>query len=61
MNHGVDPLLIENVKTGIEEFFKIPIEEKKKFWQTPEEVQGFGQLYVALEEEKLRWGRCVFR
>ncbi|XP_058772213.1 protein SRG1-like [Vicia villosa] len=60
MNHGVDPLLIENVKTGIEEFFKIPIEEKKKFWQTPEEIQGFGQLYVTLEEEKLRWGDMFF-
>ncbi|XP_058772214.1 protein SRG1-like [Vicia villosa] len=60
MNHGVDPLLIENVKTGIEEFFKIPIEEKKKFWQTPEEMQGFGQLYVTLEEEKLRWGDMFF-
>jgi hypothetical protein len=43
------------VKIGIQEFFNLPMEEKKKFWQTKEEMQGFGQ-HVALEKEKLRWG-----
>lgn len=52
--------LIENVKIGVEEFFNLPMEEKKKFWQTREELQGFGQVYVALEEEKLRWGDMFF-
>jgi len=36
------------------------MEEKKKFWQTEEELQGFGQVYVALEEQKLRWGDMFY-
>ncbi|AES97539.1 protein SRG1 [Medicago truncatula] len=56
INHGVNPSLVENVKIGIQQFFNIPIEEKKKLWQTQEEMQGFGQAYVSLEDEKLRWG-----
>ncbi|KAL5078871.1 hypothetical protein RYX36_007292 [Vicia faba] len=53
-------LPVESIKSGVEEFFNLPMEEKNKFWQTPEEMQGFGQLYVALEEEKLRWGDMFF-
>ncbi|KEH17544.1 2OG-Fe(II) oxygenase family oxidoreductase [Medicago truncatula] len=60
INHGVNPLLVENIKIGVQKFFNLPIEEKKKFWQTTEEMQGFGQVYVALEEEKLRWGDMFF-
>ncbi|CAI8595583.1 unnamed protein product [Vicia faba] len=60
MNHGVNSSLVESVKSGVEEFFNLPMEEKKKFWQTPEEMQGFRQIYVALEEEKLRWGDMFF-
>jgi isopenicillin N synthase-like dioxygenase len=56
----VDPLLVENVKIGTEEFFNLPMEEKKKFWQTTEDMEGFGQVYVALEEDKLRWGDMFF-
>jgi isopenicillin N synthase-like dioxygenase len=60
INHGVDPLLVENVKIGTEEFFNLTMEEKKKFWQTTEDMEGFGQVYVALEEDKLRWGDMFF-
>ncbi|XP_045818996.1 protein SRG1-like isoform X2 [Trifolium pratense] len=55
INHGVNSSLVENVKIGIQEFFNLPMEKKKMFWQTEEEMQGFGQ-HVALEKEKLRWG-----
>lgn len=52
--------LVENVKNGVEEFVNLPMEEKKKFWKTKEEMQGFGQVYVALEEQKLRWGDMFY-
>ncbi|KAK2376032.1 hypothetical protein P8452_48156 [Trifolium repens] len=55
INHGVDPSLVESVKIGVQEFFNLPMEEKKKFWQTEKELQGFGQLYV-LKEQSLHWG-----
>ncbi|KAK2429915.1 protein SRG1 [Trifolium repens] len=60
INHGVEPSLVESMKIGVQEFFNLPMEEKKKFWQTEEEMQGFGQVFVALEEGKLRWGDMFF-
>ncbi|KAK2376035.1 protein SRG1 [Trifolium repens] len=60
INHGVEPSLVESMKIGVQEFFNLPMEEKKKFCQTEEEMQGFGQVFVALEEGKLRWGDMFF-
>jgi hypothetical protein len=60
INHGVEPSLVESMKIGVQEFFNLPMEEKKKFWQTEKEMQGFGQVFVALEEGKLRWGDMFF-
>jgi len=48
------------VKIGVEQFFNLPVEEKKKFWQTPKELQGFGQAYIRSEEEKLMWGDMFY-
>jgi hypothetical protein len=48
------------VKIGVQQFFNLPMEEKKNFWQTEEELQGFGQVYVSLEEQKLRWGDMFY-
>ena len=47
--------LIEKVKEETQEFFKLPLEEKKKYAQTPGDFQGFGQLFVVSEEQKLDW------
>ncbi|KEH16106.1 putative codeine 3-O-demethylase [Medicago truncatula] len=60
INHGVNPSLVENVKIRVEQFFNLPVEEKKKFWQTPKELQGFGQAYIRSEEEKLIWGDMFY-
>ncbi|KAJ7978985.1 2-oxoglutarate (2OG) and Fe(II)-dependent oxygenase superfamily protein [Quillaja saponaria] len=53
IHHGVSPSLVEKVKTGIQEFFNLPMEEKKKFWQQTGDVEGFGQAFVVSEEQKL--------
>ncbi|KAF3442327.1 hypothetical protein FNV43_RR16243 [Rhamnella rubrinervis] len=55
VNHGVSSSLVEKTKTQIQNIFKLPLEEKKKFWQTPEDVEGFGQAFVVSEEQKLDW------
>ncbi|XP_057759774.1 protein SRG1-like [Arachis stenosperma] len=55
INHGVDPSLIESVKLGFQDFFNLPIEEKKKLWQKPGDIEGFGQLFVVSEKQKLEW------
>jgi hypothetical protein len=47
--------LIEKVKVGIKEFLSLPVEEKKKFWQTPNDMEGFGQMFVVSDDQKLEW------
>lgn len=55
INHGVNSSMVENVKRGIQEFFDLSIEEKKQFWQTPEDSEGYGQMYVQSDDQKLDW------
>ncbi|XP_059439770.1 protein SRG1-like [Corylus avellana] len=56
INHGVSTSLLEKIKLDIQEFFKLPMEEKKKYWQKPGELEGFGQAFVVSDEQKLDWG-----
>ncbi|KAI4333454.1 hypothetical protein L6164_018265 [Bauhinia variegata] len=60
VNHGVSISLVEKVKLEIQEFFNLPMSEKKKFWQTSEDVEGFGQSFVVSESQKLDWGDIFF-
>ncbi|XP_010057199.2 protein SRG1 [Eucalyptus grandis] len=60
INHGVSFSLLEEVKLGIQEFFKLPMEEKRKFWQQEGDLQGFGQAFVVSEEQKLDWGDMFY-
>ncbi|CAI0437374.1 unnamed protein product [Linum tenue] len=60
VNHGVSPALLENMKTQVQEFFNLPMEEKQKFWQSPGDVEGFGHLFVVSEEQKLDWADLFF-
>ncbi|KAH7512709.1 hypothetical protein FEM48_Zijuj12G0119400 [Ziziphus jujuba var. spinosa] len=55
VNHEVSSSLVEKIKTDIQEFFNLPMEEKKKFWQNSGEVEGFGQAFVVSEQQKLDW------
>ncbi|KAG4950285.1 hypothetical protein JHK82_043639 [Glycine max] len=56
INHGVSSSLLEKVKLEIQDFFNLPMSEKKKFWQTPQHMEGFGQAFVVSEDQKLDWG-----
>ncbi|GKU94296.1 hypothetical protein SLEP1_g7811 [Rubroshorea leprosula] len=60
VNHGVSNELVEKVKLEIKEFFDLPMEEKKKFWQHPGELEGYGQAFVVSEEQKLNWGDMFY-
>ena len=48
------------MKVGIKEFFNLPMEEKKRFWQEPGDVQGFGQAFVISEKQKLDWADMFY-
>ncbi|CAO2823456.1 unnamed protein product [Amaranthus hypochondriacus] len=55
INHGVSNSLLETFKEEVIKFFELPIEEKKKLWQQPDNHEGFGQLFVVSETQKLDW------
>ncbi|KAK8682997.1 hypothetical protein V6N13_039073 [Hibiscus sabdariffa] len=56
INHGVSSSLVERMKMEVQELFNLPMEEKKKLWQKPDEIEGFGHAFVMSEEQKLNWG-----
>ncbi|KAJ8442151.1 hypothetical protein Cgig2_015492 [Carnegiea gigantea] len=55
INHGVGGLLLETFKSEVTNLFQLPMEEKKKLWQQPDNHEGFGQLFVVSEDQKLDW------
>ncbi|KAI5331882.1 hypothetical protein L3X38_022008 [Prunus dulcis] len=59
VNHGVSPTLLEKLKQEIEEFFKLPLEEKMKYKIRPGEVEGYGSV-VNTKDQKLDWGDRVY-
>ncbi|KAL7212659.1 hypothetical protein ACSBR2_015359 [Camellia fascicularis] len=56
VNHGVSSLLVEKLKYEIEEFYKLPLEEKMKYKIQPGDVEGYGQTLLMQDDEKLDWG-----
>ncbi|KAF3607481.1 hypothetical protein DY000_02045600 [Brassica cretica] len=42
------------------DLFNLPMEEKKKLWQQPDEMEGFGQAFVLSEDQKLDWADIFF-
>jgi isopenicillin N synthase-like dioxygenase len=60
INHGVSTSLLEKLKLGIQEFFELPMEEKKRFEQEPGDTEGFGQAFVISEEQKLDWADLLY-
>ncbi|CAN7098685.1 unnamed protein product [Brassica rapa subsp. narinosa] len=60
VNHGIDPCFLDQTKLEIHDFFNLPMEEKKMFWQQPDEMEGFGQAFVLSEDQKLDWADIFF-
>eukprot|EP01018_Ginkgo_biloba_P007627 Gb_17512 [translate_table: standard] len=55
VNHGISHHLLEKIRKVATEFFKLPLEEKKRYAPQPGDVQGYGQMFVVSEEQKLDW------
>ncbi|RVX10775.1 Protein SRG1 [Vitis vinifera] len=60
VNHGVSSSLLEEFKGEVQDFFELPLEEKKKLWQQPDNHEGFGQLFVVSEEQRLDWSDMFY-
>ncbi|KFK42230.1 hypothetical protein AALP_AA2G228500 [Arabis alpina] len=56
VNHGIDSSFLEKLETEVQDFFNLSMEEKKKLWQRNGEFEGFGQVNIVSEDQKLDWG-----
>lgn len=59
MNHGATRVIGE-MKAVTEEFFNLPLSEKMKCAQHPNNIEGYGQAFVVSEDQKLDWGDMLF-
>ncbi|KAJ3681862.1 hypothetical protein LUZ60_014435 [Juncus effusus] len=57
INHGVKT---ERIKETIEQFFRLPLEAKNQFRQAPGQLDGYGQLFVVSESQKLDWADVLY-
>ncbi|KAL9675349.1 hypothetical protein QQ045_003551 [Rhodiola kirilowii] len=60
VGHGVSEELLEKVKIEIHEFFNLPVEEKERYVQLSDDLEGYGQAFVFSEEQKLDWGDMFY-
>ncbi|KAF9607126.1 hypothetical protein IFM89_032242 [Coptis chinensis] len=60
INHGVREEVIEKMKVDTEDFFRLPLKEKKAYSQLPDGMEGYGQAFVTSEEQKLDWADLHF-
>ncbi|XP_044497455.1 protein SRG1-like [Mangifera indica] len=58
VNHGVSSSLLEKLKFEIQEFYKLPVEDKLKFKIKRDDFEGYGSL--ARSDGKLDWGDRLF-
>ncbi|PWA76605.1 protein SRG1 [Artemisia annua] len=60
INHGISESLLDDFKKEVLNFFDLPMEEKQKLWQQEDNHEGFGQLFVVSEEQKLDWSDMFY-
>nr|GMD08283.1 protein SRG1-like [Ipomoea batatas] len=61
INHGVNCSLVEKAKCEAQAFFNLPLEVKQnKYGQVAGEREGYGQLFVVSEEQKLDWADMFY-
>lgn len=60
INHGVPDDVIRDVKRDIAEFFKLPLEAKNAHAKLPDGLEGYGQVFVFSETQKLDWSDMLY-
>ncbi|EMS51348.1 Protein SRG1 [Triticum urartu] len=52
--------VVEGMKASIQQFFQLPMETKKQFALEPGQLEGYGQLFVFSEDQKLDWADIIY-
>ncbi|KAM0881245.1 hypothetical protein ACQ4PT_033066 [Festuca glaucescens] len=60
INHSVPDDVVEGMKANIQQFFQFPAEVKKQFTQERGQLEGYGQLFVVSEDQKLDWADMLY-
>ncbi|KAL3643580.1 hypothetical protein CASFOL_014395 [Castilleja foliolosa] len=55
VNHGVDTKLVEKLKNEIQEFYKLPLEERLRYKVRVGDVEGYGQTIIVSQDQKVDW------
>ncbi|GLJ33689.1 hypothetical protein SUGI_0677050 [Cryptomeria japonica] len=59
VNHGIPHSLIDRIRGVVNEFFSLPLDEKQRYAKRGGDVQGYGNIFVVDEDQKLDWGDLV--
>ncbi|KAF0912011.1 hypothetical protein E2562_012817 [Oryza meyeriana var. granulata] len=60
INHSAPEDVVEGMKANVQGFFQLPAETKKQFAQEPGQLEGYGQLFVVSEDQKLDWADSLY-
>ncbi|CAN1173707.1 2-oxoglutarate-dependent dioxygenase 11 [Linum perenne] len=60
INHGVTEEVVQKMKMDVQEFFNQPLQEKMSCGKMPDNLEGYGQVFVLSEEQKLDWADVLF-
>ncbi|KAF3784816.1 S-norcoclaurine synthase 1 [Nymphaea thermarum] len=60
INHEVKTEIVHKMKEEIQGFFGSPFEEKKSLSQVPGDVEGYEQVFVLSDDQKLEWADMFF-
>lgn len=60
INHGVPDDVTQGIKDNLQGFFKQSLEVRMKSAQLPGTIEGYGQVFVVSEQQKLDWADILF-
>ncbi|KZV56021.1 hypothetical protein F511_12720 [Dorcoceras hygrometricum] len=60
VNHGVDCSLVERLKDEIEEFYKLPLEERLRYKIRGGDFEGYGNTVILSEGQKVDWADRLY-
>ncbi|XP_048335243.2 protein SRG1 [Ziziphus jujuba] len=55
INHGMTPEFLDEVREVTKQFFQLPVREKQKYSREVNDIEGYGNDMVLLEQQKLDW------
>ncbi|KAL3532273.1 hypothetical protein ACH5RR_005794 [Cinchona calisaya] len=60
INHGIESSLIDELKENGRQFFKLPMEDKKKYARGANDIEGYGNDMVLYKNQTLDWTDSIY-